>query len=252
MESELSFELHNAFEFKHPTTILIAGPTMSGKTHFLVKALKADLIQPRPSRIIWVYGERQPIFAEVEAAFPNVEFTPEMAEDQLATIESRENNLVIIDDLMNETGDCENLAKLFTKGAHHRNLTVVFIIQNLFHQAKCMRAVSLNSHYMVLFKNPRDCGQISTLALQMYPKNRKFLLDAFEDATTNRFGYLVLDLHPATPEDLRVRTGILPGDAAIVYLPAYKKGRKSTKRNHSTYDGSEAKRGQIQENQANA
>ena len=82
-----------------------------------------------------------------------------------------------------------------------------------------MRNLSLNSHYLVLFKNPRDRHQISVLARQMYPGNTKFLLEAYNDATKQAFGYLLLDLKPSTEDDLRVRTGILSRDPPVVYIP---------------------------------
>jgi len=57
--------------------------------------------------------------------------------------------LLIVDDLMNETDD--SVANLFTKGSHHRNIIVAFLVQNLFHKNKHIRTISLNAHYMVLF-----------------------------------------------------------------------------------------------------
>jgi UDP-N-acetyl-D-mannosaminuronic acid transferase (WecB/TagA/CpsF family) len=44
------------------------------------------------------------------------------------------------------------------------------IVQNLFHRGKHHRTISLNAHYMVLFKNQRDVSQIMALAHQMYPR----------------------------------------------------------------------------------
>ena len=43
-----------------------------------------------------------------------------------------------------------------SSGSHHRNLSVIYTVQNLFHQGKGNRSKSLNSHYLVLYKNPRD------------------------------------------------------------------------------------------------
>ena len=113
----------------------------------------------------------------------------------------------------------QRLTRLFTVGSHHRNLSVIFIVQNLFHQGKEMRNLSLNSHYIILFKNPRDRFQVSVLARQMYPGKAKFLEEAYNDATKGHYGYLILDLKPDTDEDFRVRTGILPGDVPLVYMP---------------------------------
>jgi len=42
--------------------------------------------------------------------------------------------LLVIDDLMQETD--ETVANLFTKGFHHRNVSVLFLAQNLFPKNK--------------------------------------------------------------------------------------------------------------------
>ena len=223
-----SFNLRTPFEFKHPTTILIAGPTMSGKTHFLVNCLKENLFWPKPTRIIWVYGEWQGIYDEVKSIWPHTEFVTEMSRALYDSLRVDENNLVVVDDQMTEAGGSDELANMFTKGAHHRNVSVVFIVQNLFHQGKSMRTISLNSHYLILFKNPRDMSQVRSLAIQMFPKNSSFLVNAYDDATRKPHGYLIMDLHPKTPEALRVRSGVFQLDVPIVYSPReeYKKGSK--------------------------
>ena len=211
------FHVSHPFIFQHPTTILVSGPTMSGKTRFIVKALKEHLFTPTPHRILWIYGEWQTIYDQVKTEFPQTEFHKTLSDGLYESIDSTARNLVILDDQMVEEAGSEHLANIFTKGAHHRNLSVVFIIQNLFHQGKCMRTISLNSHYMVLFKNPRDSAQIRILANQVYPQHPQALVAAYANATENPFGYLILDLHPQTPEALRLRTGVFPSDISIVY-----------------------------------
>ena len=207
---------------------------MCGKTRLLVKALKENLFHPVPTRLIWVYGEWQPSYDEIRAFWPKVEFEREMTQELYETIYSDQNNLVVLDDKMNDDGGSKTLAKLFTQGAHHRNLTVVFIVQNLFHQGESMRSVSLNAHYMFLFKNPRDKGQVRALGSQMYPGDGNFLVSSYRDATEERYGYLLLDLHPETPEPLRVRTGIFRDDVTHVYVPKkgvdYKRGSKRARK----------------------
>ena len=58
--------------------------------------------------------------------------------------------------------------------------------------------ISLNTHYIILFENPRDSQQISTLAGQMYPGNLQFLIEAYQDATKKPHGYLFINLKPKT------------------------------------------------------
>ena len=88
-------------------------------------------------------------------------------------------NLIVINDLMTETGTDKRITNLFTKSSHHRNLRVILLLQNLFYYGKESHNISLNTHYIVLFKNPRDNTVISSLARQMYPGKIKFLQEAF-------------------------------------------------------------------------
>lgn len=140
------------------------------------------------------------------------------------SLDPKVRNLVVLDDQMENkdmhSGGGSGLAKFFTQGSHHRNLTVIYIVQNLFHQSRVMRTVSLNSHYLVLFKNPRDKLQIRNLAAQMHPNNAKFLVSSYEDATNVPYGYLVVDLRPETPEQLRIRTDVFNTSGQTVYVPS--------------------------------
>ena len=78
--------------------------------------------------------------------------------------------------------------------------------------------ISLNSHILIVFRNPHDSLGVSTLARQMFPKHTGYLLEAFHDATSRPYGYLVIDCHQLTPENMRLRTNILPEERQIVYV----------------------------------
>ena len=114
--------------------------------------------------------------------------------------------IVVLDDLMWESSSSHVVGNLFTRVAHHRECFIIHITQNLFQGGKVTRTQSLNAHYLVLFKNPRDRQQILYLARQIYPRKENFVLDSFEDATRRNYGYLLVDLNPITPEELRLRT----------------------------------------------
>ena len=212
---------------RHPSTILIAGPTGCGKTQFLLKLLTTPYaIQPVPERVVWVYSEWQPAYDEIRRALGRpTEFVKDYDVEALYdTFRPSVRNVLVLDDQMDSSGTrggngAAAFTKFFTQGSHHRNLTVIYIVQNLFNRDKTMRTVSINSHYQVLFKNPRDKTQVRTLAQQMYPNNSRFLVDAFENATAAPYSYLFLDLRPETPEELRVRAHVFGGSDATVYVP---------------------------------
>ena len=99
----------------------------------------------------------------------------------------------------------------------------MYIVQNLFHRGNHHKTISLNAHYMVVFKNPTDVSQIMALALQMYPQRTKYFLEAYDAATAQPHGYLVIDMNQETPEILRLRSHIFPGEKHSVrrYLVIY-------------------------------
>ena len=76
---------------------------------------------------------------------------------------------------MCDSSDTKSLAYLFTKGSHHRNVTILYLVHNLFDQGKSSRTVSLKSHYIVAFHNLRDPSQFRTMAAQLLPKTRSGL-----------------------------------------------------------------------------
>ena len=118
----------------------------------------------------------------------------------------------MFDDQTIDASKDKRIVNLFTRGSHHRNLRVIYIVQNLFHWGKGNRSISLNSHYLVLFKNPRDKLQILTLAKQMYPEQTDSFLNQYEEAVKRPFGYLLIDLKTTTQDNCRLRTNVLPSE----------------------------------------
>ena len=107
---------------RNPFTMLIAGPTGSGKTE-LVKRLiqQSDTIsEPKPERIIYFYGEYQNKFNELY----NVELIRGLPDNVLMKIDNDKRTWIIIDDLMHESSSSKTVSELFTKGSHHRNVSM--------------------------------------------------------------------------------------------------------------------------------
>ena len=202
-------------KLKHPFTCIMAGPSGSGKSSLVTEIILGRQIVPPPVNIVWLYAEDQPLYKKL----PGVNFIRGIPDDIETRFKACRANLLVIDDLMTKAHNDDRLTRLFSVGSHHRNLSIIFIVHNLFHHGREMRTMSLNSHYLVLFKNPRDSLQITTLARQMYPGKSKFLLEAFQDATQKPHGYLLIDLKPETNDEERVRTDILDRQRQIVYRP---------------------------------
>ena len=191
-------------QLQHPFTCLISGPTGCGKTSLVKDILEKQLISPQPHHVLWLYAEDQPLYH----ALSNVFFHRGIPEDLEERFNPKVTNLLILDDLMTQGNNDPRITRLFSVGSSHRNLSIIFIVHNLFDKGKEMRTISLNTHYLIVFKNPRDNQQIATLARQMYPHQSHFMIEAFQDATKEPYGYLFIDLKPKTHEFLRIRTSI--------------------------------------------
>ena len=104
------------------------------------------------------------------------------------------------------------VSELFTKGSHHRNISLVLITQNEFYQSLSSRDFSLNRKYIVVFKNPGDKTQIVHLARQVYPENISNFHKTYLDVCKDPHTYLFLDLTQSINDLLRFRTKIFPDE----------------------------------------
>jgi len=187
--------------------MFVSGPSGSGKTQWVKKLIeyRADLFDIVPERITWCYKEWQSAYASLQESFSIIWFiegTPDNEDDIVDDVSQP--HLVIFDDMLGEK-DEKKIKLWFTRKGHHRNASVIYITQNLFQQSKASLTLSLNTHYMVLFQNFRDKGQIKTLASQT---QLSLLLSAYEDAIVKPHGYLLIDFHAKTPDTHRLRTDV--------------------------------------------
>lgn len=202
-------------EWAHPFTAILAGPTSCGKSTFIKKFLYNInvMVDTKYFEILYCLPEDQPI-DNYFRQYRVIRGTPDP--EIFTDLKPR---LVIIDDLMRETNS--DIVDLFTKGSHHFNASIMYVTQNIFNQGKGRRTISLNAHYIVAFKNPRDRVQIQTLSRQVCPDNNKYIQEAYKDATDEAFGYLLFDLKQSTPDLYRYRSKIFPCDepSDVVYIP---------------------------------
>ena len=202
-------------KWNHPYTAILAGPTSCGKSTFIKKFLHFinEMVDEQFFEIIYCLPEDQPV-EKYFSRFRVIRGVPDIS--IFADLKPR---LVVIDDLMRETNS--DVVDLFTKGSHHFNVSIMYVTQNIFNQGKGRRTISLNAHYIVAFKNPRDRIQIQTLSRQVCPENSRYIQEAYKDATDQPFGYLLFDMKQSTPDLHRYRTNIFPSDDPqnIIYIP---------------------------------
>ena len=103
--------------FRHKFSLLVVGPTQSGKTYFVQQILKHNRIvyeEQKSIRIFWYYNQWQECYEELKGKSIRFERgVPELSED-LCEINARYNNIIILDDLMAEATCSPAVSRLFT------------------------------------------------------------------------------------------------------------------------------------------
>ena len=154
----------------------------------------------------------------IRERYSGIEYEKGWRDEIFDSLSPEQRNILVLDNQMGVASSSTSVADLFTKVSHHRNLNVIYLVQNVYNQGKSQKTISLNSNYRVVFRNGRDASQFRTMAYQISPNDGKWLVDSFTDATSKPYGYLVLDHQPSTPEDQTVVTNILPGDQLTYYI----------------------------------
>ena len=199
---------------KHPSTMILAGQTGSGKSFFTKKLLssKKNIFAPSaPKHTILFYREWQKLYDEMKEEKLINEFVRGMPDEkQLKTkmekYIKKGGCLLIFDDLMTDIGN--TLSNCFTVYSHHYNATVLLLIQSLFLENKSYRICSLNAHYIILMKNKRDGASVSYLARQISPYNTQYITQAYNKATEKPYSHILFDMRQETPDLIRIRSNI--------------------------------------------
>jgi hypothetical protein len=209
--------------FKNPSTFLLAGASQSGKTTFTLNLLRhIDVLFTDPKckqNVIYYYKEWQDSFDYFQQEgivddWVNEIPTSQDFKERTILTKDRGGSIVIIDDFAADLN--KDISTIFSVLSHHTNTTVFLLTQNIFSRNPAFRDISLNSTYIILFKNPRDSSQISHFAKQFAPGNSRFLVNAFKECTKAAYSYMLFDNHQSTPDVIRIRSNMLPNQRPVM------------------------------------
>ena len=114
--------------------------------------------------------------------------------------------VIVYDDMMESIVKSSDMEQMFTKFSHHKNCTVIYINQNIFCPGKHSRTINLNTHYLIIMRNPRDVNTMKVLGRQLGLGNA--LHEAFMDVHKEPYSYLIVDLSPKSNEQYKLRTKV--------------------------------------------
>jgi len=175
-------------KFRHSFSCIVKEPSGSGKSSFVIRFLQnLRHLCTEPTfagEIVWCYGEKSAVPSRHKLP-AYVTFNESVPEDfGSANVEP---SLVILGDLLTDVYS-KQVCEMFSRGSHHRDISVILITQILFHQGRFCRDISSNAHYIVALKIIRDKKQFMYLAGKVYPENSLGRYNAYLDATQEPYG----------------------------------------------------------------
>ena len=205
----LEIQPYPEFKFQHPASMMVVGPTQSGKSYFVEQLLSSKRIKypsRKTTKIQWFYTQWQPLYERIQSTLgKSITFTQGLpvVNDNLEDINDQVHNLWVFDDLMEEAVQSPLISQLFTRG-RHRNLSVILLLQNMFPKGKFNTNISRNALYMVLFRSPSDRKQMDIMAERTFAKDRLKFMSAYMKETEKPYGYIILDNHPKPASEKQV------------------------------------------------
>lgn len=194
-EKNIQIDDDSELKFISPFACFVVGCSGSGKSVTVLSWLRnvKKVFRSDFTKIYYFYGStHQAIFKDKRLS--HVHFTKDL---KLLEALSRKEHpapgiLIILDDLMNITSNSDVISQLYTKGSHHHRISIINIIQNVFHKTPIFCTLKENSQYYYIkqFINERKVKLLAgTIGLE--PKE---LHDAYvESISRDRYGGILID-----------------------------------------------------------
>ena len=212
----------DVLRFRLPFSMLISGPTLVGKSEFMLKLIKyrESLFTSKFSRIIYCYPESlsrkaQVFFQRIREEFPQAEICcgiPNIS--QLGLDLDDLPSFLIMDDLMYEILNSASMVELFQKHVHHFNISVCFTLQNYFALSPHGKTIMKNFLYRIIFFNRIELLELRNISIQIMPNVANFMHANFQFLQKHfprERAYILIDGHSESKmSQMHVRTHIFP------------------------------------------
>ena len=230
---------------KAPFSMIVSGPSQSGKSTFLYEIVKhrLEVCSQKYGRIIYCQSnsfshKNQAFIKKLQEQFPTLELCqglPKLAELNLTL--NNLPSLLLIDDLMEEVLNSSSIVQLVANDVHNYNISVVIVFQNYFAQGRHGKTLVRNCHYRVFFYNRIEQLELRNISSQIstnpnfFAANFDFLTKTFPNEKSH---YLLIDGHFLSGvNQFLCRTHIFPQGPQkkiepIIFFPNpdYKKDKK--------------------------
>ncbi|NQY53283.1 MAG: hypothetical protein HRT42_06875 [Campylobacteraceae bacterium] len=205
-------------KLKHPANYLVTGPSQTGKTTFIFNIIEnlEHVITPVIKNVVYIYGMYQKMFKKYEK---KVFFT-----DDLKYISASFDTptLLILDDVMLSLGNSTELLELFTVRGHHRSISVILVLHNIFSIGKVFKSLKDNTHYYYITEYLQDMIKLKIFARQIGDsQDPNYFMSSYLDAIREKYNGLLVDVHPKSElrKIAKYRSKVHQINGQVLYIP---------------------------------
>ena len=208
----------------HPSRIIVAGPSGSGKSTWVKNLIlhRDECFTSPPREILWFYKVESAVKNLIHELPASVQYFQGLPEKEaIQEMDAEVPRLIVIDDQEDSVDSSKIIKELFTVYSHHLNITVVFIVQNIYLKAKFMKSVTDQAQYLIHTKAAKGSQQLRSLGGQIFGKNgSRFVNWAMNHAFENDspYAYLLFDMHNLSKNWQRLRANVFPGECNLFFV----------------------------------
>ncbi len=210
--------------FCDKSAILITGSSQSGKTYLLRDILLNyhSLFQTTPTICIFLYTHWQGVYDNIKEKWGNkILFTQRIPKEEEVeqVMTNHKHGVFVADDKGEYIEKVPFFRNLLSRLGHHCRMTSFCLLQDANLSSRASSLLKKNFHVTIVMRSPRERSFVRALGMQT--GDYQCVMEAYDDAVKERYGYLCIDLHPAANPEFKYRTNLIPtaNSHCVIYKP---------------------------------
>ncbi len=210
--------------FCDKSAVLITGSSQSGKTQLLRDILVnyQSMFQTTPSICIFLYTHWQDLYNDIKEKWGNkILFTQRVPnEEEIERVMSGHSHGVFVADDKGESIEkVPFFRNLLSRLGHHCRMTSFCLLQDANLSSRASSLLKKNFHVTIVMRSPSERSFVRAIGMQT--GDYRCVMEAYDDARNERYGYLCIHLHPAANPEFKYRTNITPSanSHCVIYKP---------------------------------
>ena len=192
-------------KLEKPFRLIIAGGSGTGKTNILKNIVDNNHFSSPFDKTVYCYPD---YLEEIPTDFDQiVEYQAGLCDVEFFTALPK-NTLLIFDDMMTECGSSIEIMKFFSVIARKKNISIIFLVQNVYDNSKQFRNIRLNATAFILFKF-YAANDVNKRILKDLGVSNLIPQRSLDKIYSKNYSYIFVNVHPNRHSEFEtIRTDI--------------------------------------------